>query len=156
MPDLDRVIINRLYDEATIFSSEQGVEEGEFDVYLANLPDSWDGTLGGEPLPALKLMYPPPSVNSLPIDTVVEKGTEGRLISNRGVEIVRLQRYVVTRISRLQFSDEDLRPDYWLVVLRGTAVTPELARDRVIPRYRLIGSPILFDEAWKVTLVDER
>lgn len=149
MTGTDQEITSRLADELTEFLAGQLQAEHEFDFYLANNPASFDGSSTSEPLPTLTEILPPPTLHQLKLDTVVE----GKL--RKGVELVRIVRYVIERISRL-YSDSELRPDYWVIVSRGTVVTPALARDRQVPRFRLIGTPVLAEMGWTVTLTEEK
>lgn len=156
MADVDRIIINRLFDEVTTLLGDQLLEEHEFDVWMALLPVGFDGTLGEEPLPELQLILPPPRVVDTSVDSIVEKRAGSIADARVGVEIARVQKFDVSGITRLAYTDDTLRPRYWVVVPRGQLVTPELARTRKVPRFRQLATPSLFEEQWKLSLVEDR
>lgn len=141
---MDREVHNRLADEAALFFSSQEVLERHFDVYSVSLPALDGGHIGALPEPVLLKIDPRPRVLEREVLSVSEHG-----------EQVNLQRYEMTGISRLLFSEDDLRPDYWLIVAPGTDVTT-LNANSIRPRYRNLGTPHVMQDDRRVTVVEER
>jgi hypothetical protein len=145
---LQQKTIAAFHDRASEFKAGQHLREHEFSVYLANAPAGYDGASSVEPLPTLKKIDPGPRVVSKPLDTVVER--EGS-----GAETARLQRYEISEITRT-LQESDLQPLYFLLVSPDVIPTPEDVRDRKYVRYLLQGSPNLYQDQFKVMVVEER
>ncbi|HEX8185435.1 MAG TPA: hypothetical protein VF747_11805 [Blastocatellia bacterium] len=136
-------------DRATRWKGVQRIDEHELRLWLVTLPEDFDGTSTTEPLPALNAVEPTPRILFKPIDTVVEREGEGLLAA-------RLNKYEISEISR-RYTDQDLRAAYFLVVPRGTVLTPEdvqKTNPHIYVRYRLLGIPQMFEKGWSLSLIE--
>lgn len=145
---MDRIVANRLADEANEILGGQQLREKHFDVFAVYLPVAFDGSsLLPVPPPFVRLIQPRPSVREKEIVTVTE-GDGG------GIEQARLQRFELTGISR-SLRESELRPEFWLLLEPGAQVTQDTALT-LRPRYRNMGTPKTMQDSFSVVVVEER
>jgi hypothetical protein len=141
-------------DAASGYKARRGFQEHERRLFIVYAPEGFSGAdAGAEPLPMIKEVVPVPRIVNKPLDTAATREAGG-------FEIVRLQRFECTEVTR-ELADEALRPDLYFVVLAGDAPDPtpedfQQVNPRLVPRFRLIGTPEPYQDAWKLTLVEER
>jgi hypothetical protein len=139
-------------DRATRWHGTQRTKEHERDVYLVIRGAGWDGASMSEGDLTLTKIDPRPRVVSKPLDTLAEGGGDSFVAA-------RVNRYLVTEISR-NYTDQQLRPDFWLVVDAGVVPNPDDVKQTepaLYVRYRLLGGvPEMMEKGWSVSLVEDR
>jgi hypothetical protein len=125
-------------------------------LYLALEPDGYHGASTSKPLPELIKVIPYANVTDKPVEMVKENDNQSFVAAN-------LKQLMAAEIGRSFVTDEVLaRLLYCLIVPSDVEVTAEQARDRVFPRYKLNGSPVLMnfqwatDYAYSLTLVEDK
>jgi hypothetical protein len=144
-------IAARHADRASAYKAKKGLQEHELVLFAAYLPDDHDLASSAKPAVSIVRIEPTPRIVNKGLDTVDEKS-----------EIVRLQQYEVSRISR-QYLDDDLDPLYWMILTReqfgaleDQTISVEDAQNRVYARYGINGSPELLQNGWTLMLKEER
>lgn len=140
-------LISRHRDRRSSYDASHGLAEHELALYAAYAPAGFDGSQVAEPLPTLTQILPTPRIVNKSVETLAQH-------ESGGIEAARVQQYEVSQISR-GYLGTDLIPLYWLVVDSATTPTPEDARDRKYPRFRLVGSPNMLHDQWQLTLIQE-
>jgi hypothetical protein len=148
-------IASRHADRAASYKQRKGLQEHELVLFAAFAPEGYDGASSVEPNVEIVRIEPTPRIINKALDTAAER--EGG-----GFEIARLQQYEVSEVSR-KYLDDNLTPLYWMVLTREQfykladgAIFLQDAKDRKYPRYRLNGSPNLFQNGWTLYLKEER
>lgn len=132
------------------------IHQPERELYLALMPQDYDGTSQPEPLPELVRVLPIPFITDKVIEQMVD--SEGK-----GVQVARLKQVEVAEVAYDYFTPKIIDRLAYLLVVEST-LTPnaEDARDRKCARFRFNGSPSYENHHWSsqfpwgVALVEER